>query len=81
MRAMNYRATSHNPTSRNESRDARKHSNKSRWLISPKSIFGFPGDKSSRAPRLLFGWRRRERLIELRSVNRHICFRRSQQYV
>ena len=30
---------------------------------------------------LLFGWRVRGRLIELRSVNRHIRFRRSQYYV
>jgi hypothetical protein len=30
---------------------------------------------------LVFGWHRRGRLIELRGVNRHIRFHRSQQYV
>ena len=35
----------------------------------------------SRSCCLLFGWRRRGRLIELRGVNRHIRFRRSQQHV
>jgi hypothetical protein len=30
---------------------------------------------------LLFGWRRRGRLIELRSVHRHIRLRRRQQHV
>jgi hypothetical protein len=36
---------------------------------------------ASRSAVLLFGWRRRRRLIELRSVNRNVRLRRTQLYV